>query len=208
MLVALGLAAAAATLNVRTAAADDERRPLLKVAVYASGKCGKFADSLPTLVSRTGSRPGDPVSDLTVCVTNDGRRDGSVSLSITERSELDIGCDGQESLDDSTCGSRGRPTEMVLPRVVVTSFGSGELGTSLLQRIGVGGCTSPPPVVSPAAGYRLPDLERPVGLAGRLRPGQVLCAHLVLSYSPVDTRAGVVSQSDRTTWRYVFGIGS
>lgn len=192
LLVAIAVGATGvAAYAAQALAANKARGPQLEVALFADGVCGKYADSLPTLMSATGVEPGDTVGDVTVCLFNDGDSDGRVTLTVTDRSDLDIGCDGQEPTYDDTCGKRR----------------AGELGPDLLQQTGVGGCELPPPAVSAESDRRLPDLEKQaLNVAPRLRPGQVVCAHLVLIYSPPDLGARILSQSDRTTWRYVFTI--
>lgn len=189
VLSALVLGAGIGTGTTLAAGSGQPRQADLKVALFDNGRCGSFSDTLPAVITRPEIKPGDRVSDLTVCITNSGRTDGAVGLSIIERAEDDVTCDGEESVHDPTCGS-GQV---------------GELGSSLAQRIGVGACTTPINI-SAAHDRWLPELETAVALLPRIRPRQVICTRLVLDYSPAAAMEDVVTQSDRTSWRYSFSI--
>jgi len=189
----VALAAVALTAVSTVAAHDDDDRDDVdvKVAKLTSGRCGKPADSLPVLISATGARPGEVVGDVTVCVTNSGEEAGLLSLRALELVDVDPACTGAESTRDATCG-RGR---------------RGELSSSLLQQVGLSSCPSIPPGTDPALDRRLPVLAAsPLVVVERLRRKQLACVRLRLRYEPVDEVAREASQSDRTTWRYVFAL--
>lgn len=119
---------------------------------------------------------------------DDGRL---LSLSVSELVDIDSRCTNGEPAGDATCGGDQ----------------AGELSASLVQQVGLGPCPAGPPVVRPVLQRGLPALrERPLVLQERLRRGEVVCVRLRLLYENTDFAAGIVSQSDRTTWRYVFGL--
>jgi hypothetical protein len=186
------LAAAASLGVVSTVGADDDRdEPDVKVAKLTDGRCGKHADSLPVLISRTGARPGEVVGDVTVCVANSGDDAALLSLRVLELVDVDPACTGAEPTRDTTCGGGKR----------------GELGPTLLQQVGLGACPSIPPATDPTLDRRLPALQAsPLVLLDRLRRGQLVCVRLRLRYEPPDSGASIASQSDRTTWRYAFTV--
>jgi hypothetical protein len=184
------LAAAVSLTGISTVRADDDDNDAdVKVAKLTSGRCGKPADSLPVLISRTAAAPGEIVGDLTICVTNSGDGPALLSLRALELVDIDPACTGAEPTRDTTCGGRKR----------------GELSPSLLQQVGLGVCPSVPPATNPALDRRLPTLQSsPLILVDRLERQQVVCVRLRLRYEPPDSNAGIASQSDRTTWRYAF----
>ena len=186
------LAAAVSLSAVSTVGAHDDRdEPDVKVAKLTNGRCGKLADSLPVLISRTGVRPGEVVGDVTVCVANSDDDDALLSLRVLELVDVDPACTGAEPTRDTTCG-RGK---------------RGELSPTLLQQVGLGACPSVPPATDPTLDRRLPALQAsPLVLLHRLRRKQVVCVRLRLRYEPPDSDASIASQSDRTTWRYAFTV--
>jgi hypothetical protein len=186
------LASAFFLVGISTVRADDDDNDAdVKVAKLTNGRCGKPADSLPVLISRTGARPGEIVGDVTVCVANGGDGAGLLSLRVLELVDVDPACTGAEPTRDTTCGGGKR----------------GELSPSFLQQVGLGACPSVPPATSPALDRRLPTLQSSsLVLVDRLRRQQVVCVRLRLRYEPPDSDAGIASQSDRTTWRYAFTL--
>lgn len=191
----IGVLVAAVALSgvaaVRAEDDDDDREADVKVAKLTNGRCGKLADSLPVLISRTGARPGEVVGDVTVCVANNGDSSAQLSLRALELVDLDRSCTGAESTRDTTCGGSR----------------SGELSPSLLQQVGLGVCPSVPSATNPTLDRRLPGLQASsLVLIDRLARKQVACVRLRLKYEPPDEGAGIASQSDRATWRYVFSL--
>lgn len=184
--------AAAVCLSVASPlGADDDGRADVKVATLADGRCGKLTDSLPALISPSGTRPGEVAGDVTVCVANRGDGDGPLSLRVLELADRDPACTGAEPTRDTTCGGGKR----------------GELSASLLQHVGLGACPSVPSAADPTLERRLPALQASsLILVDRLRRSQVVCVRLLLRYEPPDADAEVASQSDRTTWRYAFTL--
>lgn len=184
LVVALGAVAAVAAHGDR----DDAD---IKVAKLLNGRCGKLADSLPVLISSTGAKPGEAVSDVTVCVANSGDGAALLSLHVLELVDTDPACTGTESTLDTTCGGTQR----------------GELSPTLLQQVGVGKCQSVLPATNPAFDRRLaPAPASSLILVGRLARKEVVCVRLRLRYEPPDSDAGIASQSDRATWRYAFNL--
>lgn len=168
---------------------DDDDEPDVKVAKLSNGQCGKLADSLPVLISRTGARPGEVAGDVTVCVANRGDDAARLSLRVLELVDIDPDCTGAEPTRDSSCGGGKR----------------GELGPTLLQQVGLGTCPSIPSTTNPTLDRRLPALQAsPLVLLDRLGRKHVVCVRLRLRYEPLDSDASIASQSDRTTWRYAF----
>lgn len=189
----IAVLAAAVSLGAVSAvgADDDDDEPDVKVAKLSNGKCGKLADSLPVLISRTAARPGEVVGDVTVCVANSGDDTARLSLRVLELVDVDPACTGAEPTRDTSCGGRKR----------------GELSPSLLQQVGLGACPSVPSTTNPTLDRRLPVLEASsLILLERLRRNQLVCVRLRLRYEPPDLDASIASQSDRTTWRYVFTL--
>jgi hypothetical protein len=185
--VALGAVAAVAADD------DDDNGADVKVAKLSNGRCGKLADSLPVLVSRSGVRPGEVVGDVTVCVANSGEDAAQLSLRVSELIDVDRACTGAESTRDTTCGANQR----------------GELSPALLQQVGLGACPSVPSASNPALDRRLPALQASsLVLADRLRRKEVVCVRLRLRFEPPDSDAAIGSQSDRTTWRYGFTLNA
>jgi hypothetical protein len=172
------------------AAHGDDNEPEVKVSMLANGRCGHLEGSLPALITRNGIRPGDVAGDVTVCVANTGDGDATLSLGVTELVELDPRCTDSEATRDASCGGGRR----------------GELGPSLLQQVGIGGCPSTPEA-SPALERRLTALQAgSLGLRDRLGEQELVCVRLRLRYEPTDTAAAVASQSDRTFWRYALTV--
>lgn len=170
---------------------DDDDEVNVKVAMLTNSRCGKLANSLPVLISRTGAQPGETVGDVTVCVANAGEDAALLSLRVLELADIDPACTGAEPTRDPTCGGSTR----------------GELSPSLLQQVGLGACPSVPPATNPALDRPLPTLQAsPLVLVERLRHKQVVCVRLRLRYEPPDSDAAIASQSDRTTWRYAFTV--
>jgi hypothetical protein len=189
--VAVLLAAVALSGVAAVRADDDDNEVDVKVAKLTSGRCGKLADSLPVLISRTGARPGEVAGDVTVCVANTGEDTGPLSLRVLELVDVDAACTGAEATRDTTCGGGKR----------------GELSPALLQQVGLGACPSVPSATNPALDRRLPTLQAgSLLLVDRLRRNQVVCVRLRLRYEPPDLNASIASQSDRTTWRYAFTL--
>jgi hypothetical protein len=186
------LVTAVALTGISTVRADDDDDGAdVKVAKLANGRCGKLADALPVLISRTGVRPGEIVGDVTVCVANRGEEAGLLSLRALELVDVDRSCTGAEPSRDTTCGGSR----------------SGELSPTLLQQIGLGACPSIPPATNPTLDSRLPALHASsLTLVDRLRRNQLACVRLRLRYEPPDVDASIASQSDRTTWRYAFNL--
>lgn len=184
-------AVALSGVAVVRAADDDDNEVDVKVAKLTNGRCGKLDDSLPVLISRTGVRPGEVAGDVTVCVANSGDNAALLSLRILELVDVDPACTGAEPARDTTCGGGKR----------------GELSPSLLQQVGLGACPSVPSDTSPALDRRLPALQASsLVLVERLRSKQVVCVRLRLRYEPPNLAASIASQSDRTTWRYIFTL--
>lgn len=184
--------AVVALLAASSVGAERSDGPDVRVATLTDGRCGDFADSLPALIGHTGARPGNAVGDVTVCVTNAGG-EGRLSLRVVELVDVDPACTGEEATLDRTCGGGRR----------------GELSPSLLQQVGVGECPAGPPTTTPALDRRLPALRSgPLVLVDRLRRDEIACVRLRLLYEPPDTAASVTSQTDRTTWRYAFGLSA
>jgi hypothetical protein len=188
--LAAAITAACVVAAGGSAVADGGPAPALGVSLEANGACGSFADSLPALVARTGVRPGEEVGDVTLCATNQGHGAGALHVRVAERVELEAGCSGDEADGDPSCGGAG----------------AGELGPALVQQVAVERCSRRGPPAGEALERALPDLESPVRIAGRLTPGHVVCVRLRLRYAPADTRAELASQSDSTSWRYVFDL--
>jgi hypothetical protein len=189
--VIAALVAAVALSGVAAVRADDDDETDVKVAKLANGRCGKLADSLPVLISRTGVRPGEVAGDVTVCVANSGEEAGLLSLRALELVDVDRSCTGAESTRDTTCGGSRR----------------GELSPTLLQQVGLGACPSVPPTTNPTLDRRLPALHASsLTLVDRLGRNQLVCVRLRLRYEPPDIDASIASQSDRATWRYAFSL--
>jgi hypothetical protein len=170
---------------------DDDDDVEVRVAKVSNGKCGKLTDSLPVLISRTGIRPGEVAGDVTVCVENHGDETALLTLRVLELAEVDPACTGAEPTRDSSCGGGKR----------------GELGSSLLQQVGLGTCPSVPSATNPALDRRLPNLQTSsLVLVDRLRRKQIVCVRLRLRYEPPSSDASIASQSDRVTWRYGFTL--
>lgn len=185
------LVAAISLGGVSTVAAhDDDRDDVeVRVAKLVNGRCGQLSGSLPALISRTGVRPGEVAGDVTVCVENHGNETARLSLRVTELVDVDPACTGAESTRDSNCGGGKR----------------GELGPSLLQQVGLGSCPSVPSDTNRTLDRRLPALQSSsLTLVDRLRRKEFVCVRLRLRYEPPDANAAIASQTDRTTWRYVF----
>jgi hypothetical protein len=179
------LGALAAIVGTSSVLADDGKRPNVRVGMFSGGRCGKLADSLPTLVARSGLRPGDAVADVVVCVANGGET-GQLSLAVSELVDVDLACsDGEASVDTSCGGNR-----------------LGELSPSLVQQAVTGSCASL--AVDGAPERTLATLAlTPLLVRERLRRNDTICIRLRLLYRAPNT-AAFASQSDRTTWRYVF----
>jgi hypothetical protein len=189
--VVASLVAAVALTGVAAVRADDDDEVDVKVAKLTNGRCGKLADSLPVLISRTGVRPGEVVGDVTVCVANSGEEAGLLSLRAVELVDVDRSCTGTEPTRDTTCGGSR----------------SGELSPSLLQQVGLGACPSVPPATNPTLDRRLPALHASsLTLVDRLGRNRLACVRLRLRYEPPEVDASIASQSDRTTWRYAFSL--
>lgn len=170
--------------------AGSKDRPDIKVALVSDGRCGTPADSLATVMTKAGARPGDVVGDVTVCVTSRGDSALSqLSLRADELVDVETACTGTEATLDKTCTVRGR----------------GELSASLIDKVGIGDC----PSVGDArlvTRSRLSDLASRSVLLALMRRNQLLCVRVRLEYTPDDSAAAIVSQSDRTTWRYAFTL--
>jgi hypothetical protein len=191
--VAAAVAAVVALAAVATVGADDDddNDADVKVAKLTGGRCGKLADSLPVLVSRSGARPGEVVGDVTICVANGGEGPAQLSLRVVELVDADRACTDAESSRDTTCGGNQR----------------GELGPTLLQQVGLGACRSVPPATNAALDRSLTALQASsLVLVDWLRRKEIVCARLRLRYEPPDAGATIESQSDRTTWRYAFDL--
>jgi hypothetical protein len=187
----IAVLAAASLGGVSTVAAhDDDRDDVeVRVAKLVNGRCGQLSGSLPALISRTGLRPGEVAGDITVCVENHGDDTALLSLRVTELVDVDPACSGTEPTRDSSCGGGKR----------------GELGPSLVQQVGLGSCPSVPSDTNHKLDRRLPALQASsLTLVDRLRRKEVVCVRLRLRYEPPDANAAIASQTDRTTWRYVF----
>lgn len=167
--------------------AGDDPRPDVQVARLDGGRCGKLADSLPVLITAQGIRPGDVAGDVVVCVSSTGDA-GRLTLAATELVDVDPECSEGEAAVDSSCGGSRR----------------GELSPSLLQQVAVDAC--PAQGIDGALERRLPALTASgLVLRERLRRNELVCVRLRLVYRPSDSEA-VVSQSDRTLWRYSFSL--
>jgi hypothetical protein len=160
----------------------------LVVAIRSAGQCGTFAESLPTLVSRTGMRPGDRIDPIEICLRNDGSAKGSARLTVIDRVDSEVGCSSGEAAVDPSCGGTG----------------IGELGRQLVVPLAIRpGCTGP---LTSSIGYPFDTLSRTSAPVASLRPGDVWCVVLGLEYRPSSAAETAASQSDRVTWRYAFDL--
>lgn len=190
-----GLLAGCAALLVTGSAAnaDGDRhhreKPDVELALRVDGRCGPFADHLPPIVIESGVAVGDRIGDVTICVRNRGDGDATLLLHVIELVDVDVGCTGDEALVDVSCGAAGW----------------GELSDSLLQRVGIGSCRQNPAFKSKWNRSLAELADRPLVLTGDLDDDERVCVRLQLRYvgGPDD---GVVTQSDRTTWRYSFAL--
>ena len=184
---AVVLAGLIAVALASTVPARDEKGPDVKVALLVDGRCGKPADSLPILITARGIRPGDVAGDVLVCVTSAGDA-GRLRLAATEVVDLDPACSQGEAAVDASCGGGAR----------------GELSPSLVQQVAVRDC--PANGIAGALERGLPALaSSPLVLRDRISGRDLLCVRLRLLYRASASDA-VVSQSDRTTWRYSFSL--
>ena len=169
------------------ASARDPDAPDLKVAIRTDAGCGAFADSLPPLVTDTAAA-GETVADLTLCVQSVAATGRLLTIGVEELVDVDAACTGDEASVDASCGA-----------------GIGELSGSLVQLVGAEPCRRNP---RPDTMWErsLPQLSTTqLQLTRRLHEDRLLCVRLVLRYEP-DAAASVVSQSDRTSWRYSFTV--
>jgi hypothetical protein len=158
----------------------------VKVALAGpTGVCGRFADSLPVLVARSGMQPGAVTDTVRVCVRNAGTRTGRASLRVTELVEVETSCGPGEAEVDTTCAAGA----------------AGELGSRLTQELGA--CAAGSPYVS------VPFLRltaQPAVVAGNLKKGQTVCAALRLRYVAPTATDRAAAQTDRVTWRYTIAL--
>jgi hypothetical protein len=181
-----GLAAFVALASGATG--TQPKQPDLQLALYTNAGCGAFADSLPPVVTASGVRPGDTVSDQVICVRNVGDVGRLFLVGVADLADVDSACTGDEAAFDATCGGGG----------------PGELSSSLMQRVGVDLCRRSPPI-DLTWDRSLPSLSTsPLLLADRLQKNSILCVRLALRYEP--GTVAVASQSDRASWRYSFSL--
>jgi hypothetical protein len=158
------------------------------VAIRTGGVCGTFAQSLPTLVSKTDMRPGDRIDPIEICLRNVGTAKGAARLTVIDRVDSETGCSAGEAAADASCGGTG----------------IGELGGQLVVPIAIRpGCTGK---LSSAIGYPFDTLTRSSAPVDTLRPGASSCVVLGLEYRPSSITAAAASQTDRVTWRYAFDL--
>jgi hypothetical protein len=158
------------------------------VAIRTGGVCGTFAQSLPTLVSKTDMRPGDRIDPIEICLRNVGTAKGAARLTVIDRVDSETGCSAGEAAADASCGGTG----------------IGELGGQLVVPIAIRpGCTGK---LSSAIGYPFDTLTRSSAPVDTLRPGASSCVVLGLEYRPSSATAAAASQTDRVTWRYAFDL--
>jgi hypothetical protein len=187
--LAFGLVVGGVLLGTRTTeATGNQPRPDLQVALSERGRCGPFADRLPTLFAAVGLKPGDRTRIVEICLRNRGAAAGRLTLGVTDRLDLDLVCTADEPALDPEC-RLGRP---------------GELGRNLVVLAGPRpGCGN----AAPAIEAGLVALETsPALLNADLRRDRTDCLSLQVEYRPASDAEAIASQTDNVFWRFAFQL--
>jgi hypothetical protein len=190
--LAIALAGIVAVGGAPLVGARSDQGPDIKVALISDGRCGKQADALPVLVAATGTKPGDLVGDITVCIWSRGGQTLTlISLTAVELLDVEGACTGDEAAVDTTCGAGQQ----------------GELSASLVHQIGTGIC----PSVSDArllVQRRLSDLAASPVALGLMGRNDLVCVRMRVRLQTADPSVAARSQTDRSSWRYAFSLTS
>jgi hypothetical protein len=160
----------------------------LQVALRVDGECGSFGDSLPALIVDRRMAPGERAGVTGICVRNAGPGPGRLFLSVTDRTEEERGCTGDEATVDATCGAgTGELGQALVVAYATQPRCKGDLGSA-----GLAGLAS------------LDGAPRDLGLD--LKAGATGCLALDLWYRLGPTGVVEASQSDAISWRYAFDL--
>lgn len=146
-----------------------------------------YSDDVTTPgISATNAQPGAVVVTR-FCLKNAGSAELALSATVADLSQVDVGCTGDETFVDTTCGSDG----------------AGELGSVLYFIVRRSPCSGT------GTGSSFPSLlalsATPVVTMGLLPAGTTWCGE-VETYYPLNLTADevVAAQSDKVTWKYAF----
>jgi hypothetical protein len=159
----------------------------IKVSLREPKGCGRFADTLPALVSTAGLQPGGVTPTVVVCLRNKGGRAGQAFLSVIDLATSDDACSADEPTVDQTCG-QGL---------------AGELQTELVQEYALlRRCRDPVQLGATA----FSDLSHSPLPLGKIGANKTRCVALRIAYPGGSGPAEAAAQTDSITWRYAFDL--
>lgn len=191
-----GVAALPAVVWANGNGSDNERHDAipaldLKVAVRTGESCRDLRDRLPVLVTESHLEPGTATSPVEVCALNRGSSTGRLTLGISEVTQQDPVCTGEEAAVDTTCGKNR----------------AGELAGSLVVLVAhQPGCQGPFGATTSLAFVDL--ATTPAVIAPAMKTNERHCTALALEYSPSTVEAGAAAQTDLVRWRYAFDLSA
>jgi hypothetical protein len=160
----------------------------LKVALQSAGKCGRFADDLPILMSVGGFQPGDRTATTIVCLRNTGGSRGQLSLGVIDLASRDEACSPGEGAVDATCG-QGL---------------AGELQARLVQETAtLRRCGDEPGQFTSTA---FPSLATSPFSVGPIGANETRCIALRVAYPGGAANPEAAAQTDSVRWRYAFDL--
>ena len=171
--------------------AGKKDRVELTVGLHDGDRCRPDGDELPTMVSEAALQPGDSTAPVTVCARSKGGADTRLSLAVTEVTETDLACTGDEAAVDTTCGG-GQPGELADQLVVSVATQpkcKGRYGPA--RTLDFSELATTATVVAPV-----------------MKHNQVDCITLAIAYPSPSAEAAALAQSDRVRWRYAFDLSS
>jgi hypothetical protein len=160
--------------------------------------CGTYADDLAgSLITGSDLQPGQTAGQAFLCVENAGSGTASVSATVTDLVDTDLGCTGDEAAAGDSCDVVGDPGE--LGSLILLDYELLECATAVGQEQFqfIAGYTEAP---SFFAGTPWDFLA-----GGTMAPGAVACFHVAARYRPdVTEQQAQLAQTDQLSWTFAF----
>lgn len=157
--------------------------------------CGTFSEDLVSPLFTISGPPGDDTGAASFyCLRNVGSQTVTLTALAEEFTETEIGCTGDESIFDTSCG----------PGIGIGGVENpGELGTFVLVAHGGNSC-----VTGEAEGtfvfVLLSNNTTTPAALGTLGPGQMRCFSSSIFQNSASPTQRQAAQSDRLTWRFAW----
>ena len=147
--------------------------------------CKTFSEDLTAAITVTGPPGVDTGQVYPYCLRNVGSRTVTLSVLAEDINDMELGCTGDESLYDNTCGT-----------------GPGELGDFVAVQHQMLDCSNA--AVLGSAQLLVRDNGNTPSPLGTVGPGETRCFNLGISGSSATEVQRQAAQSDRLEWRFAW----